>query len=391
MCTNQLSQLSSSSHSIYMESLNRAQLPFTSMKGRSYAYDCEASSEDIETEMGSSKRLPQSPSIPHSPDMIQLHNSSSPEKRMEERPCHEEATGADIVERDLQNFPTEEKDEPNVAAKEEVEAESNHLSQESSTSNSIYLDSLSTSQFPLKDLKIEIKRLNLSELQDEAAFKAAVEREIARGNETKQRQREKARLEREKERREAARLKSAAKREAAKLKYKYPQQQAMEAQFPIGDMKEEMREDDILDETVARAAARREAGRLRQAKRRARHKEKLDRELAAPDHEVPETALLRKALIKEIEAFPRLWDRAKTLKGTKVHAWRQLLEKLQVTFEGNPGILARCRADSADKLRHIWYRLYEQHNRAWRRNGWKDSGILGVVLLIVFKAFPYLK
>ena len=136
-----------------------------------------------------------------------------------------------------------------------------------------------------------------------------------------------------------------------------------------------MEEDDILDETTRTPVARREAERLRKAKQRARAKEKLEQELVSPDHEVPETALVRKALIKEIEGYPRLWDRTISPKGAKSHDWRQIYEQLQVTFESNPGMLARCRANRADKLRHIWYRLYEQHNRTWKRNGWKDSGM----------------
>ena len=383
MCSNQLSQLSSSSHSIYMDSLNRSQLPLKGMKGR---------------------------------------------------PCDDEAISVE-VKKEMGHLHLEEGNKPDVAAMKEVG--SIQLS-ELSSSRSIYLDSLDKSQLPLRELKIRIRRLDLeADVTEEASINetakreagrlkkakqrsAVARREADRLRKAKQRAREKERLEQEtffeegdrdrhsdddairdvkkeveydtldeatkKElaKREAGRLRTAKHRAKKKLEEEY--QDSIEDSLSdddyhdnsIEDLKKETEEDDILDEKTRIAVARREAQRINKARQRARDKEHLERELAAPDHEVPETALVRKALIKEIEGYPRLWNRTISPKGAKAHDWRQILEQLQNTFESNPGILVRCRAGSADKLRHIWYRLYMQHNLTWKKNGWKDSGMFDI-------------
>ena len=383
-----------------MESLNRSELPLEGSKGRPYAYDDLAQSEDVGTVYVDS-----------------LNNLQLP---MRDRPCDDEVKSEE-VKKEIKRFQPMEEDMQNVTATKKVAKEeeigSNQISQLSSPSHSIYLGSFGRSQLPLRKLKIEITRLNLGTgTPDEGSIKEAVEREIARVRNAKEQSRHKEKLKQEKEdaiekiknkildeegkkaaarreaarlRRESGRLRTAKYRAKKKLEQDY--QESIEdddiddnysigAEFPNEDLKEEIEGDD----PTKKADARREIERLKKAKQRARDKEWLDRELVAPDHEVPETALVRKALIKEIERHPRLWNRTISPKGAKANDWRQILEQLQVTFESSPGIMVRCRAASTEKLRHIWYRLYNQHNLTWKRNGWKDSGMFDMLLLRIF-------
>ena len=352
MCSNQLYQLSSSSHSIYMESLNSSKLPLKGMKGRPYAYDDEALSVGFKKESGS------------------LHDEDA------DKPVEAviKEVGSNYYDEALSADLKIEADTPDEASINEVAKMSKQRSREKEK---------------LEQEKEDAIEKMKKEILDEDAKMAAARRVAARLRRAEQRERDKEKTEQVAvTRREASRFRTAKCRAKKKLEQEY--QESTEDRLSdddfdndsVEDLKKEMEEDDILDEATRKAVARREAARLCKARQRARDKEKLEQELVSLDHEVPETALVRKALIKEIEDYPRLWNRTISPKGAKSHDWRQILERLQVTFESNPGLLVRCRANSADKLRHIWYRLYEQHNLTWKKNGWKESGMLYILHLM---------
>ena len=153
-----------------------------------------------------------------------------------------------------------------------------------------------------------------------------------------------------------------------------------------------------LDEAAIKAKARREKDRLRKAKQRAADRERgtakemgNNRRSLLPSYSTfkhslnmarlplecasEELVRVRKALIAQVEGCPGLWDRTLlqfTDRAARTHDWRRIMERLQVTFEKDPELKAKC--DSTDKIRHQWHRISGHHNCLWRKNGWKDSG-----------------